>query len=478
MYQIPANELRTLTTAHLAQTMSLLSLNVEDLGEKLHSLLAENPALELSEPQRCPQCLRPLRGEMPCPVCSRPAPGQAGEEPVVFLSHRWETPDLPAGGVAASADGPLPEEYQPAERDLAAHILRQIAPDLAPADRPLAAHILASLDDDGLLSVPPLEIARYQHVPPARVEAVLRLIQRADPPGTGAASPREALLAQLEALAETRPVPPLARRAIREHLEHLGRHQLHEMALALGISRREAEDIARFIRRNLNPYPARAHWGDWRSGAPPSGAVYRRPDAVFRLAAPGDENSPLVVEILAPLRGQLRLNPAFRQALQQVRAGQRPGWQRALDRARLLVKCLAQRNQALAQLLRYLAREQRAFILHGDLHLRPITRAQVAAALGVHESTISRAVSGKAIQLPSRRIIPLERFFDRSLPVRAALRDLVAAESHPLSDSQLANRLSALGYPVARRTVAKYRQMEGILPARLRRDAARPAAGL
>ncbi len=483
MYQIPAHELRTLTTAHLAQTMSLLSLNVEDLGEKLHSLLAENPALELSEPQRCPQCLRPLRGEMPCPACSRPAPGQAEGEPVVFLSHRWETPDLP-GGAASSAEALVPEEYQPAERDLGVHILRQIAADLAPADRPLAAHILTSLDEDGLLSVTPLEIARYQHVPPARVEAVLRLIQRADPPGTGAASPREALLVQLEVLAETRPVPPLARRAIREHLEHLGRHQLHEMALSLGISLREAEDIARFIRQNLNPYPARAHWGDWHAGAPAARAVYRRPDAVFRLARPGDENSPLVVEILAPLRGQLRLNPAFRQALQEVRAGQRADWQRALERARLLIKCLAQRNQALAQLLRYLAREQRAFILHGDLHLRPITRAQVAAALGVHESTISRAVSGKAIQLPNRRIIPLERFFDRSLPVRAALRGLVAEEARPLSDSQLANRLSALGYPVARRTVAKYRQMEGILPARLRRAAAQhrqadvlPAAG-
>ncbi len=467
MYQLQANELRTLTTAHLAQTMSLLALNVEELGEKIHTLLGENPALELRAPTRCPQCLRPLREDAPCPVCSTPSREQDAE-PVVFLSHRWETSSSPAGGAGTSEEFPSPEEYLRAESDLKVHILRQIAPALSPQDRPLAAHLLTSLDEDGLLPISSLEVARYHHVPLSRVEHVLHLIQHADPPGVGAATPSEALLIQLDVLSETRRIPAYTRRIIQEHLAHLGRNQLHEIAQRLGAPLAAIVQAAQFIRQNLNPYPARAHWGDWRSGEAPAPAVYHRPDAIFQLADPQDERSPLVVEILAPLRGQLHINTALQQALQEMDTAQRNAWQQNIERARLLIKCLAQRNQALAQLLRFLAREQRAFILHGDRHLRPITRAEVAAVLGVHESTVSRAVSGKAIQLPNRRIIPLERFFDRSLPVRAALRDIVSSETRPLSDSQLAEQLSTQGFAIARRTVAKYRQMEGILPARLR----------
>ncbi|GAB4535704.1 MAG: RNA polymerase factor sigma-54 [Anaerolineales bacterium] len=467
MHQIQSQGLHTtLATAHLTQTMSLLVMNVEELGEKIHALLAENPALELREPTHCPQCLRPLRGAARCPICSHP---QSDGEPVVFLSSRWDAAEFQSTrSTGSTEDETTFEEYLPQTRDLPTYILQQLAPSLAPEDRPLAAHILTSLDEDGLLDIPALEIARYHHVPIQRVEAILHCIQRADPPGTGASSPRQALLIQLEVLAESRPVPPLAHRAIAEHLEHLGRYQMNELAASLGIPVEEARALTDFIRRNLNPYPARAAWGDWHNGAAETPATYRRPDAIIQHHDPHDPHSPLVVEILAPVRGQLHIDPRFRQALRDIDADQHPVWAESLEQARLILKCLGQRNQALVQLLRYLAREQQAFIVHGDLHLRPLTRAQVSLALGVHESTISRAVAGKTVQLPNRRIIPLERFFDSSLPIRTALRNIVNQEQRPLNDSQLAKQLAALGYPIARRTVAKYRQMEGILPAPLR----------
>src|SRR5512136_550389 len=98
----------------------------------------------------------------------------------------------------------------------------------------------------------------------------------------------------------------------------------------------------------------------------------------------------------------------------------------------------------------------------------PVTRASLALVLELQKSTISRAVAGKAVQLPNRKIVPLSKWFDRSLNIRTALMQIIAQEQKPLSDTQIAERLLQQGYPVARRTVAKYRSMEGILPARLR----------
>jgi RNA polymerase sigma-54 factor len=115
---------------------------------------------------------------------------------------------------------------------------------------------------------------------------------------------------------------------------------------------------------------------------------------------------------------------------------------------------------------------QREIILHGDERLKPLTRAVLAEELEVHESTISRAVSGKAVQLPNGRIIPLARFFDRSLHIRTVLKNIIDQEKIPLSDSELVELLNRQGFSVARRTVAKYRAMEGILPSHLRQSPA------
>jgi len=304
------------------------------------------------------------------------------------------------------------------------------------------------------------------------VEAVLRLIQHADPPGVGASSPQEALLVQLEILAETQPVPPLAAEAIRHGMEALSRHQYAELGRLLKIPAAQARQIAIFISENLNPYPARAYWGSIHQAPQPPQDVYRVPDIV--ISRHNDRpDSPLVVEVISPLAGKLRINPLFRQAQSMAPPDKAQDWQTALEQATLLIKCLQQRNHTLVRLMQRLAVLQRQYILHGDAYLAPITRASLANELGVHESTISRAVSGKAVQLPNGRIVPLAKLFDRSLHIRTELRQIVAQETTPLTDTQIAALLQQKGYQVARRTVAKYRAMEGILPAHLR-QAPRP----
>ena len=124
------------------------------------------------------------------------------------------------------------------------------------------------------------------------------------------------------------------------------------------------------------------------------------------------------------------------------------------------------------RLMSYLAAHQRKFFLQGEKYLQPTTRAFIADELGVHESTISRAVSGKSLQLPNKKIVPLRLLFDQSLHIRAYIREFIKSEKKALTDSQLAALLEKKDYIIARRTVAKYRAMEGILPAHMRKNLA------
>jgi len=465
LLQTQAPLTRPLTTAHLATTMSLMSLTALELREHIEAQLASNPALELVEAQRCPSCGRPIAERGPCPVCSRP-PAVKPDEPIVFISPR-EDFYTSSGRIHAEE---LPGDETAAEtEELPTYVLRQIAPDLAPEDRRLAAHILTSLNEDGLLTEALTEIARFHHVPLSRVEAVLRLIQRADPVGVGSPSPEEALLVQLEVLGETQLVPTLADQAIRQGMELLSKRRFAELGKLLGISTARAKEIARFISDNLNPFPARTHWGNIHQGAEAAQDVYHFPDIVISQLNDVPDSA-LVVEVISPLAGRLRINSLFRQSLQMAPADKSEQWHNDLEQASLLIKCLQQRNHTIVRLIQRVTAIQRRFILHGDAYLEPLTRASLADELEVHESTISRAVSGKAVQLPNGRIVPLKKLFDRSLHIRTELCQIIAQEKRPLTDTEIAALLKKKGYKVARRTVAKYRSMEGILPAHLRQS--------
>jgi RNA polymerase sigma-54 factor len=464
MFQIHRQSLRPLTTAHLAQTMTLLSLTCDELRQQIDSELASNPALELSEERRCPTCHRLLPERGFCPVCSQPK-SDLSDEPVVFISPREDFHPRRELSDEYMTDE---QDYSPIEEELPTYVLRQIAPELKVEDRQIAAYLLAHLNEDGLLSIEPIEVAMYYHIPLSRVEAVLHLIQRADPIGVGSRTPQQALLVQLDVLSETNTVPELARMIIRDAMDMLSHRQYSELAHKFVTPLRKIEQTVKFISENLNPYPSRSHWGDVRQPSSSDVQVYQRPDIIINYLN-DNPNNPLAVEIIMPLSGTLQVNPLFRKAIQQSAPGQKEAWKDDFERASLFVKCMQQRNHTMMRLMQRLVKLQKEYIIHGEKMLHPVTRVSISKELEVHESTISRAVSGKTVQLPNRRIVPLSSFFDRSLNVRTVLRDLIAAEGQPLSDSELADILSKQGIDVARRTVAKYRAMEGILPAHLRR---------
>ncbi|MFZ3150578.1 MAG: hypothetical protein WA116_02720 [Anaerolineaceae bacterium] len=452
----------TTTSAHLAQTMTLLSLTAGELLQKVESELSNNPALELVEERRCPMCKRLLPPSGPCPICSQPA-SYDSTDPIVFISP---PEDFYTGSSISSEETP-DEPYASESVDLPTYVLRQVAGDLAEEDRIIASYLLTHLDEDGFLTTTSLEVARYHHRLPSEVSAVIERLKRCDPVGVCSANPKEALLIQMEVLSETFNVPKFTWEVINDHLHQLSQHHYPEIARELGTNVQQIQKVTSFISENLNPFPGRAHWGDVRNPNTDDSQVFHRPDIlIYHLN--DNINNPLVVEIIQPIRGTLRVNPMFKASLKQVEGEKVDEWKGDIEKASLLIKCIQQRSNALRLLLEKLVVYQKDYILSGEKEMQSLTRAEIAKELGVHESTISRAVSGKTIQLPNKRIVPLSIFFDRSLSQRTLIKEMIESEQHPLSDSEIQENLQAQGITIARRTVAKYRSMEGILPAHLR----------
>lgn len=455
-----STELRGQTTVHLTQTMRLLELNAAELADDIARELHSNPALQLVNELRCPDCARRVH-KLPCQAClSRHADGQ----PIVFLSPR-----LPSfGREVGDEEGDMPAERIAQTETLTEHILRQVACVVGGDDQRIAANLLARLDERGLLADHPAEVAAALHVPLDTVLRVLALIQRAEPVGVATRDLRESLLVQLEALDESGQAHPLAARLLNECWDELVKRNYQTIARRLRVPAAVVHEAMWFIRRNLTPYPARA-WQDTGRGAQYLARdVFYQPDMIISLSPrPG---GPLMVEVFTGVGGTLQVDPQIKASLPELSAEERAEWSAYIERATLLSKCVQQRNNTLKRIAEIITVEQKAFILGGDADLKPLTRSAIARRLGLHESTVSRAVANKAAALPNGRMVPLSIFFDRSLAARDAVLAIIRQEQRcaPLSDTQIAKLLRPQGHSVARRTVAKYRQMLGILPANLR----------
>jgi RNA polymerase sigma-54 factor len=399
--------------------MSLLVLSNAELQEKINAELSTNPALELLEERVCPTCHRPLVGKRQCPVCS--LGNETTQEAIVFLSPRESIRPRSK----RSQDDLLMDNEPVAPEDLSLNVLRQLAADLDPEDRKLAVYILSSLDEDGFLQDQPAIIARTNRVTLQRVQKVLDLISQVDPTGLGSIGPREALLAQLKQFDDRLPRVALANRIIETSFRDLGNRNFETIADKLDVKVHKIRQAVIFIQDSLNPYPARAYWGSGRHPQAPDPNVYHTPD-IKVTTNPIVPDGALLAEIFTPYAGWLRVNPLFRKAMAKAEEEQSEAWSKQLERATLFVKC-------------------------------------------------SRAVAHKSIELPDGRIIPLSRFFDRSLSVRDRIKEIVRNESKPLTDDEISVMLKNEGIKVARRTVAKYRSIEGILSARLRRRSPKPA---
>ncbi len=336
-----------------------------------------------------------------------------------------------------------------------------------PLDRKLGEYIIGSLNGDGYLTCPLGEIAAFFEVDQERVARVLAVIQEFDPPGVAARDLQECLLLQLRAKGreESREAE-----VIRRHFDALKARKFGEIARDLKITIQEVQEIAERI-GELDPKPGLTTGGE--------GARYIVPDLVVQKV-----DDDYVVYLNDGNIPRLRVSKAY-EDLSSRGPGRDNKTVQFIDEkkryAEWIIKTIEQRRRTMIKVMEAIVAQQRDFFEHGAIALKPLTLQDVATAIEMHESTVSRVTKQKYVQTP-RGVFPLKYFFSAGLDteggdevaakaVKLMIQEIVAGENpkRPLSDKKIVDLLAARGLKIARRTVAKYREQLGILAARMRK---------
>lgn len=452
----------------------ILALSSAELQSLITKEVAENPALEVEENSVCPTCSRPLQGTM-CPNCmsSLSPTSQQIPDREEFWDEMtfWQSLGGPSGG--GDDEEFDPTTHVPAQMSLAEHLTLSLQAQLPSEDAQMIEYLVGNLDEHGLLRCAVEEVVDLFGVSPERVERAIAHLQAMEPIGVGARDIRECLLIQLRYLEAQGLVQPYAYEIIDRYFTQLSEHKYGYIASQLGITSEQVHQVSEFIKRNLTPYPARGYLG-MHLGDSGEQAGHVMPDVIIsRRQMHG--GYVYDVEVVESKRFYLHLSPSYSQLYSEVSGrhsflteDERRHIQQYVSRAKLFIANINQRRQTLYKITRCLVDLQKDFLDKGVRHLRPLTRARVAAELGMHESTVSRATASKYVMLPNREVIPFSNFFVANLSVKDVIKDLISHELTPLTDQELADMLCERGIQVARRTVAKYREQLGILPSSLR----------
>lgn len=347
------------------------------------------------------------------------------------------------------------------------HLLTQLElTELTASDRQIAELVIGSLDDSGYLVTPLGDIAQSAATDVAHVEAVLGAIQDMTPSGVGARDLRECLMIQLR---HQQREDSLAAKLVASHLALVGAHRFAQAAAACGVSvadiKAAIDDLSR-----LDPKPGLS----FATEQP----TYVVPEMEVRLV-----EGRYVVVVDDTQLPHVRISRHYRRLLEDPdTSAETKSYIRERIRAGMfLIKSIYQRQRTIQRIATEIVDAQQAFFAQGVSALRPLTMAEIAAKVGVHETTVSRTVSGKYMRSP-RGVLELRFFFTHGVKtsdggsmsnktVQDKIAQMVAAEdtAHPLSDLELQTRLQAAGVNVARRTVAKYRIQLKIPPSHQRR---------
>ena len=353
------------------------------------------------------------------------------------------------------------------EASLSQHLMEQVRDtDLSDEDRGMAELLIGNIDDYGYLMATVEELASSTNLPGEKISQVLKVIQGFEPAGVGARDLRECLMLQLERAGKD---DSLEYRIIRDHMEALGKRKIPEIARGTGQSVDEVQEALARVGR-LDPRPGRAFLPAVDQYVAPEVFVQKNGDDF--IVTTNDEQIPhlRISNIYKDLMSAGGNNAEVKNYIREkIRAG------------KFLIKSLHQRQTTICNIGKEIVKRQREFMEKGVAYLKPMTMSQVADVVGVHETTVSRAVSGKYIQTP-QGVFEMKYFFTAGLQnahgadvSNTSVKDMIAEifknenTAKPLSDQEVVKMLTAKGINIARRTVAKYRDELGILPSNLRK---------
>jgi len=346
-------------------------------------------------------------------------------------------------------------------------LLEQVRDSGMPEEQlPIAELLIGNIDDYGYLKTSVEELAFSTNQDPAKILEVLKIVQTFDPPGVGARDLQECLLRQLERAKQEKSIEY---RIIRDHMEALGKRRIPEISRSLGLELDDVQDAIGRIAR-LEPRPGRAYLSDNNQYILPEVFVNKVGDDF--VVTTNNEQIP-----------HLRISNAYKDLMAQSgSSAEVMNYIREKIRAgKFLIKSLHQRQQTILNIGSEIVKRQREFMEKGVAHLKPLTMVQVAEIVGVHETTVSRAVSGKYMQTP-QGIFEMKYFFTAGIQTASgegmsntSVKDMISEmfkkedTTRPLSDQEIVKMLQEKGIVIARRTVAKYRGELNILPSNLRK---------
>jgi RNA polymerase sigma-54 factor len=466
------------------QSLALQQVLSPQLQQSL--LILQTPLLELRNLVQQEMETNPVLEELPEDPGTNErseAEGAADEnfkeefEKLASLDEEWR--DYMAQSASSSFDGrhgskEADEKRQflfdsiPVQETLQQNLIAQLNQTaLSADDRKAAELVIGNIDDDGFLQSTPEEMALNSGIPQEDFERMLGLIQGFYPTGVGARDLRECLLIQLQRQGKEQSVEY---RIVSEYMDDLGRHRFPEIARRMATSVEEVQKAADNIAR-LNPRPGQVFAAAPQNYVLPD-VVVENVDGEYQIAFNNEQIphlriSNLYKDIIAS--GDAQTGDVKDYIRDKIRSG------------KFLIRSIHQRQQTIMNIAQQIVSRQRDFLEHGPSHLKPMTMAEVADAVGVHETTVSRAVSGKYMATP-QGVFEMKYFFTggyetatgeslSNISVKQSILDLVKHESGsaPLSDQEIVEILTERGIPIARRTVAKYRSELNILPSHMRR---------
>jgi len=465
-------------TPRLQQAVRLLQLSSLDFAQEVRDAMGKNPFLEPEDAVGADPVDASETPAVAEPVAEAASESMDAETPSAMSDAEpsWERDSWPsATGARAGSGGDSDTSMIDMVADdlgLRAYLRNQMnAWPLSDRERVLVVTIIESLDDDGYLRTPLMELSALTDLSPvadeAEMEAALKQVQTLDPMGVGARSVSECLLLQVPSI-EDEQIRDLARIIVTHYLSRLAQRDVAGLAKTLSCKAAHIDAACERI-RHLDPRPG------WRFGTA-SDTQFVTPDVIVKQV-----RGEWVASLNPAVVPRVRINQMYAELFQKHRDSNHAELAANLQEARWTVRNVEQRFSTILTVSQAILKRQHHFLEFGPLAMKPLGLREIAEEVGLHESTVCRVTNNKFMATPVG-VFELKYFFSRAMPtasggecsataIRGVIKDMIDAENlaNPLSDAEIARQLARQGLQVARRTVTKYRQLLKVPPVDRRR---------